>query len=80
MSRFQFVDDTRTDYSVKRLCEILKIQRSSYYKWRECAAARQQQIIADAVLTVRIKAIFAAENGCYGAKRIAAELSDPDSA
>lgn len=80
MSRFQFVDDTRTEYPVKRLCEILKIQRSSYYKWRDGAEARQQQIIADALLTVRIRAIFAAENGCYGAKRIAAELGDPDSA
>lgn len=80
MSRFQFVDDTRTEYPVKRLCEILKIQRSSYYKWRDGAEARQRRIIADALLTVRIRAIFAAENGCYGAKRIAAELSDPDGA
>ena len=80
MSRFQFVDDTRTEFSVKRLCEILKIQRSSYYKWRDGAEARQQQIIADALLTVRIGVIFDAENGCYGAKRIAAELGDPDSA
>ncbi|MGP9624349.1 MULTISPECIES: IS3 family transposase [unclassified Corynebacterium] len=77
VSRFQFVDDTRTDYSVKRLCEILKIQRSSYYNWRDGAGARQQQIIADALLTVRIRAIFDAENGCYGAKRITAELNDP---
>jgi len=80
VSRFQFVDDTRTEFSVKRLCEILKIQRSSYYKWRDGAEARQQQIIADALLTVRIGVIFDAENGCYGAKRIAAELGDPDSA
>ncbi|GAA3812473.1 hypothetical protein GCM10022206_58610 [Streptomyces chiangmaiensis] len=32
-SRFQFVDDHRDAYEVKRLCEVLNVNRSSYYKW-----------------------------------------------
>lgn len=77
MSRFQFVDDTRTDYSVKRLCEILKLNRSSFYKWKETTAQRQSRLVDDAALAARITAVFDANNGCYGAKRITAELNDP---
>ncbi len=33
MIRFQFVDDHRTEYSVKRMCDVLKLNRSSFYKW-----------------------------------------------
>lgn len=44
MIRFQFVDDHRNTHEVKRMCSVLGIQRSSFYKW--CAswparAARQ---------------------------------------
>jgi hypothetical protein len=41
-SRFQFVDDHRDAFEVKRLCEVLDLNRSSYYKWlsgREAPAA-----------------------------------------
>ena len=32
MIRFQFVDDYATTYSVKRLCHVLNLNRSSLYK------------------------------------------------
>lgn len=76
MSRFRFVDDVRTTYSVKRLCEVLKINRSSYYKWKKSAPTRNKRLLSDAVLGAKIKSIFTKERGCYGAKRITAELND----
>ncbi|WP_342318484.1 IS3 family transposase [Corynebacterium mayonis] len=80
VNRFQFVDDHRDFYEVKRLCEVLKINRSSYYKWKSAAPARRRRLVADAALGARIKAVFTAENGCYGAKRITAAInSDPTS-
>ena len=33
MIRFQFVYDYRTEYSVKRMCHVLKLNRSSLYSW-----------------------------------------------
>ena len=42
VSRFRFVDDTRTDYPVKRLCEVLKINRYSYYKRKATAQPRSR--------------------------------------
>ncbi|MGP5147643.1 IS3 family transposase, partial [Corynebacterium variabile] len=76
MSRFQFVDDTRTDYPVKRLCEVLKLNRSSYYKWKTATPARTRRTCDDALLAARITVIFNDHDGCYGAKRVTAELND----
>lgn len=75
MNRFQFVDDHRDFCEVKRLCEVLKINRSSYYKWKSAAPARRGRLVADAVLGAQILAVFTAENGCYEAKRVTAATS-----
>ncbi|AJK69593.1 hypothetical protein B840_10040 [Corynebacterium marinum DSM 44953] len=76
MIRFQFVDDTRHDHPVKRMCEIPELNRTSYYKWKSSLPARRKRLVSDAILGARVKTIFAAERGCYGAKRITAELND----
>ncbi len=74
-----FIDDYRNRYSVKRICTVLKINRSSYYKWKEGEHQRQQRLVHDALLGARIKAAFAGKQGLYGAKRITGELNaDPD--
>lgn len=75
MNRFRFVDDHRDFYEVKRLCEVLKINRSSYYAWKSAADARRRRLVADAVLGARIKTVFTKENGCYGAKRVTAVIN-----
>lgn len=74
--RFQFVDDAKKNHSVKRLCEVLKLNRSSYYKWKSSATLRKKRLLSDAILGARVKAVFTTEQGCYGVKRITAELKD----
>ena len=41
MSRFQFVADNSATFEVKRLCELVEIERSSYYAWLKAAPARK---------------------------------------
>ena len=48
MNRFRFVDDHRDLYEVKRLCQVLKINRSSYYAWKSAAPARRQRLVITA--------------------------------
>src|SRR5699024_902621 len=76
LTRFQFVDDASTTYSVKRLCELLRLNRSSYYKWKNSSSARRERLISDALLGAQVKTVFTAENGYYDAKQITAELKD----
>lgn len=74
MSRFQFVSDHRDAYGVKRLCEVLGLHRSSYYKWlagRKARAARQRD---DRLLAGRIREVHGESGGAYGSPRITAEL------
>lgn len=75
MIRFQFVEDHRTEYSVKRMCKVLDVNRSSYYKWHDGTKRREDRTCDDALLGARISVVFSDFNGCYGAKRITAELN-----
>jgi transposase InsO family protein len=79
VSRFQFVADHSTTsclgWSVKRLCELVDVERSSYYAWLKAAPAREARAAADAQLARRILAVHGQDNTC-GAPRITAELND----
>ncbi len=75
MSRFRFVDDHRDTDEVKRLCECVEIERSSYYAWKAAAPARAARAAADAEVAARIRAVHN-EDATLGAPRVAAELND----
>ena len=49
MSRFQFVADNSATFEVKRLCELVEVERSSFYAWLKASSARQKRARADAV-------------------------------
>ena len=75
MSRFQFVADNSATFEVKRLCELVEIERSSYYAWVKAAPAREARAAADAKLVERIRAVHTEDKTC-GAPRITADLND----
>ncbi|GAB2329495.1 hypothetical protein STREPTOSP366_46620 [Streptomyces variabilis] len=74
MSRFQFVDDHRGAFGVKRLCRVLEVSRSGSYRWLKAAPARMARAREDARLARRIREIHKESDGTYGIPRITAEL------
>lgn len=63
-------------YEVKRLCEVLELNRSSYYKWlsgRQARAARQHR---DRALAEKIREVHGESGGAYGSPRVTAELRE----
>lgn len=76
MSRFQFVDDHRGAFGVKRLCRVLEVSRSGFYRWLKGAPARIERARSDARLARRIREIHKESDGTYGVPRITAELWD----
>jgi len=79
VNRFQFVEDHKGAYGVKRLCEVVEIARSSFYAWLAAAPARAVKVAADAVLAARIRVLQDPVQGgdrAYGAPRITADLND----
>jgi transposase InsO family protein len=75
VSRFQFVADHQDAFEVKRLCELVEVERSSYYAWVKGAPARAGRAAADTVLAAKIRAIHIDDN-TIGAPRATAELND----
>lgn len=75
MTRFQFVADHSDTYQVKRLCELVELERSSYYAWKAAEPDRAARAEADAQLADRIRVVHTEDN-TYGAPRITAELND----
>lgn len=76
MNRFQFVADHADAFGVKRLCRVLGVARSSFYRWRSAAASRAARARAETELVARIRVIHAEHEGTYGSPRITAELRD----
>jgi transposase InsO family protein len=76
VNRCQFIEDHRQTHEVQRLCRLLEVARSSYYKWRDGRDARAEREQADEDLAEKIRAIHTDSDGTYGAPRITAELRD----
>jgi transposase InsO family protein len=75
VSRFQFVADHRDAFEVKRLCEVIEVNRSSFYAWDDAADRRAERATADEDLAERIRVVHQADRA-YGAPRVTAELND----
>jgi hypothetical protein len=75
VSRLQLVVDHQDTFEMKRLCELVEVERSPFYTWEAAAPARAARAAADAELTESITAVHAEDKTC-GAPRITAALSD----
>lgn len=79
MNRFQFVEDHKGAWGVKRLCEVVEIARSSFYAWLAAAPVRAARATADAALAARIRVLQDPQQGgdrASGAPRITADLNE----
>ncbi len=75
-SRWRFISAHHMQYGIQRLCRILGVSRSGFYRWRQAAPARQARAGEEAALTEKIRGIHTASKGAYGVPRIARELRE----
>ena len=71
------IEAEKAAYPVERMCELLEVSRSGYYKWRKSrdsgpSLAQQRRAELDA----KVAKFHAASDGVYGAPRILADLRD----
>lgn len=74
MIRFRFVDEHRNAHGVKRMCDVLGWDRSSYYTWHKNKECRQQRADREDELARQIREIHTDSRGAYGALRITRTL------
>lgn len=72
MSRYRFIDQHRTSYPVRRLCQVLHVAPSRYYAWQQ----RQQQAFRpqERAWEVALDQTFAAHKKRYGTRRLRVAL------
>jgi transposase InsO family protein len=71
---WDFVSAHAEMFGVKRICRVLEVSRSGYYRWIAGAEARAVRQAAEDTLVAEIREIHAEHRGNYGALRVHAEL------
>jgi len=66
--KYQFIADHEQAYSVKRMCQVLGVQRSGYYTWKGRPLSKRAQ--ANAELLVKVRQAFSHSHCTYGSLRI----------
>jgi transposase InsO family protein len=74
--RWDFISVNADQFGVKRLCRVLGVSRSGYYRHLAGAGARAARRAAEQALVAEIRAIHAEHRQAYGAPRVHAELRE----
>jgi putative transposase len=72
--KFQFIKENRSSFPVKKMCHVLKLSLSGYYRWRKAPLPSRQ--IEKENLKRHIRELFAKHNGMVGSPIITADLHD----
>jgi len=70
--RFQFIENHRDEFPVKRMCKVLDVSRSGYYAWRGRPPSERE--MANRALYKKIKEVYNESHGTYGSPRVYHEL------
>ncbi len=72
--RYQFIKNHRSEFTMKKMCQVLKISLSGFYNWqiREPSARK----VKNGRLKKRIFELYAEHNGMAGSPMITADLHD----
>lgn len=65
---FKFIERHRSEFRVRRMCEVFEVSPSGYYAWKKRSECRSRG--EDRRLVVEIVSIFRASRGSYGSPRI----------
>jgi transposase InsO family protein len=72
--KYEFVYKYRFKYAVKKLCLLLSLSRSGYYRWLSEGCPKQQN--KDAVLLAIIRQVERENDNNYGVRRVYQHLND----
>jgi transposase InsO family protein len=72
--RWDFISAHAGEFGVQRLCRVLRVSRSCYYRWLAGADARAARQAADDALVAEIREIHTESGEAYGVLRVHADL------
>ena len=72
--KYRFIENHRDQYPINLMCRVLAVARSGYYEWRKQPLSVQK--MADLLLLMHIRDIFAESRNTYGSCRVQAVLAE----
>ncbi|MGY0695044.1 IS3 family transposase [Virgibacillus sp. FSP13] len=72
--KFDFIYKNRVDYSVVKMCDLLDVSKSGYYKWLKTKASKGKREKVREKIKRLIRKVFHGSYGTYGSPRIWNEL------
>lgn len=72
--RFFFIEKNRSSFTVKKMCHVLHVSQSGYYRWRKAPVSPRQ--LERERIKSRIRELFVEHNGMAGSPMITADLHD----
>jgi len=72
--KFEFIKKYRSSYPVKKMCHILKVSQSGYYRWLKAPLSSLK--IENERLRARINELFTEHKGMAGSPMITADLHE----
>ena len=70
--KYAFMAAHEQEYSLQRMCRVLKVSRSGYYAWKQRPVSKREQ--DDEALLAHIRAAYQSSHKTYGSPRIHAYL------
>ena len=72
--KYQFIENHRSEFTVKKMCQMLKISESGYQHWKTREPSAQQ--VRRERMKQRIFELYIEHNGMVGSPMIKADLDD----
>jgi putative transposase len=72
--KFKFIEKNRSSFPVKKMCHMLKVSQSGYYRWRKAPLSYLK--IENEMLDARIEELFAEHKGMIGSPMLTADLNE----
>jgi putative transposase len=70
--KYAFMAEHEQEYSLKRMCRVLRVSRSGYYAWKQRPASERER--ANMELLAQIQAVYQLSRKTYGSPRVHAYL------
>nr|WP_232515635.1 IS3 family transposase [Aeribacillus pallidus] len=71
--KYSFIHKHRFDYRLEKMCEVLKVSRSGYYKWRDRPKSARQERREE--LTQEVRRVYIESRQLYGSPKVTKKLN-----
>lgn len=71
---FHFIERNRSSFPVKKMCHVLEVSQSGYYRWMKAPVSNRKA--AKKRFRARIKELYDQHNGMIGSPMLTADLHD----